>query len=47
MKYCFKNFFFIDAGAYILENTPGGGGISADVIWGKKYEKAMRKKGKL
>ncbi len=30
-----------------MENTPplGGGGISADVIWGKKYEKAKRKKG--
>jgi hypothetical protein len=23
---------------------PGGGGISANVIWGKKYEKANRKK---
>ncbi len=32
-------------GAYILENNPplGGGGISADVIWGKKYKKAKRK----
>ncbi len=38
------------AGAYILENTlppPGGGKISADVIWGKKYEKAKRKRGKM
>jgi hypothetical protein len=36
-------------GAYILENTPPprGGGISADVIWGKKYEKAERKWGKM
>ncbi len=25
---------------------PPGRGISADVIWGKKYEKAKRKKGK-
>jgi hypothetical protein len=36
-------------GVYILENTPpplGGGEISADVIWGKKYEKAKRKRGK-
>jgi hypothetical protein len=24
----------------------GGGGISADVIWGKKYDKAKRKRGK-
>jgi hypothetical protein len=32
-----------------LENTPplGGGKISADVIWGKKYEKAKRKRGKI
>jgi hypothetical protein len=38
------------AGVYILENTLpplGGGEISADVIWGKKYEKAKRKKGKI
>jgi hypothetical protein len=36
-------------GAYILENTPPppGGRISADVIWGKKYEKAKRKRGKM
>jgi hypothetical protein len=37
------------AGAYILENTPpplGEEKISADVIWGKKYEKAKRKRGK-
>jgi hypothetical protein len=34
-----------EPGAYILENTPLGGGISADVIWGKKYEKATRKRG--
>jgi hypothetical protein len=26
---------------------PWGGGISADVIWGKKYEKAKRKRGKM
>jgi hypothetical protein len=26
--------------------SPGGGGISADVIWGGKYEKAKRKRGK-
>ncbi len=40
--------FHDDAGAYILENTtppPPGGEISADVIWGEKYEKAKRKKG--
>jgi hypothetical protein len=28
-----------------LENTPPGGGISAEVIWGKKYEKVKRKRG--
>jgi hypothetical protein len=34
------------SGVYILENTPPwGGGISADVIWGKKYEKVKRKRG--
>jgi hypothetical protein len=35
-------------GVYILENAPpppGGGKISADVIWGKKYEKAKSKRG--
>jgi hypothetical protein len=26
---------------------PRGGGISANVIWGKKYEKAKRKRGKM
>ncbi len=26
---------------------PGEGGISADIIWGKKYEKAKRKMGKI
>jgi hypothetical protein len=31
-----------------MENTPPlGGGISADVIRGKKYEKAKRKRGKM
>jgi hypothetical protein len=36
-------------GAYILENIspPWGGGISADVILGKKYEKTKRKMGKI
>jgi hypothetical protein len=29
-----------------LENTPHGGKLSADVIWGKKYEKAKRERGK-
>ncbi len=34
--------------AYILENTPlGGGGISANVIWRKKYEKVKRNRGKM
>ncbi len=33
----------------MLENTPpplggGGKGISADVLWGKKYKKAKRKR---
>ncbi len=39
----------VRAGVYILENTPppppGEGKISADGIWGKKYEKAKRKWG--
>jgi hypothetical protein len=37
------------AGVYILENTSPleGGGISADVIWGKKYEKVKRKRRKM
>jgi hypothetical protein len=37
------------AEVYILENTSprGGGGISADVIWRKKYENAKNKKGKM
>ncbi len=36
------------AGFYILENTLllGEGKISANVIWGKQYEKAKRKEGK-
>ncbi len=36
-------------GLYIGKYTPpeGGGGISADVIWGKKYEKGKRKRGKM
>jgi hypothetical protein len=36
------------AGVYILENTspPLGGEISANVIWGKKYEKGKRKRGR-
>jgi hypothetical protein len=36
-------------GAYILENTPPppGGEISADVIWGKKYEKVKKKREKM
>jgi hypothetical protein len=39
-----------EAGVYKMENTPpplGGGKISAGVIWGKKYEKARRKRGKM
>jgi hypothetical protein len=33
----------------LLENTSplGGGGISADVIWGKKHEKVKRKRRKM
>jgi hypothetical protein len=34
-------------GVYIEENTPPptrGGGILADVLWGKKYEKGKRKR---
>jgi hypothetical protein len=43
------DFFSTPTGAYILENTPprgGGGAIPANVIWGKKYEKTKRKRGK-
>ncbi len=29
-----------------MESTPEGERISADVIWGKKYEKGKRKRGK-
>jgi hypothetical protein len=42
--------FIINSGVYILENPSppqGGRKISADVIWGKKYEKAKRKKRKM
>ncbi len=28
-----------------MEDIPPGGGISADVIWGKKYEKVKSKRG--
>ncbi len=34
-------------GKYPLPLPEGGGKISADVIWGKKYEKAKRKKVKM
>ncbi len=35
-------------GLYIGKYPPlGGGGISADVFWGKKYEKPKRKRGKM
>jgi hypothetical protein len=43
-----QKMLYINAGVYILENTPpplGGREISADVIWGKKYEKGKRKRG--
>jgi hypothetical protein len=30
-----------------LENTPGGGGVSADITYGKKYENVKRKRGKI
>jgi hypothetical protein len=29
-----------------LENTPGGGGISANVIWGKNMKRVREKGGK-
>jgi hypothetical protein len=34
-------------GLYIGKYPPLGGEISADVIWGKKYEKAKRKRRKM
>jgi hypothetical protein len=46
----YKTSSLCNTGVYILENTfpppPGGGEISADVIWGKKYEKRKRKRGR-
>jgi hypothetical protein len=37
-----------DRGLYIGKYPPPlGGEISADVIWGKKYEEAKRKRGKI
>jgi hypothetical protein len=34
------------AGIFTWDRRRGRGGISADVIWGRKYEKAKRKRGK-
>ncbi len=31
----------------VLKNAPPVGKIPADVIWGKKYEKGKRKRGKM
>jgi hypothetical protein len=46
IKQCFgSNINF--RGLYIGKYPPPGGGISADVIWGKKYEKTKRKRGKM
>jgi hypothetical protein len=41
--------FYVVRGLYIGKDPPprGGGGISADVIWGKKYEKWKRKRRKM
>ncbi len=39
------NLTHIHRGLYIGKYPPLGGGISADVIWGKKYEKEKRKRG--
>jgi hypothetical protein len=37
-----------DRGLYVGKYPlPGGGGLSADVIWEKKYEMAKRKRGKM
>jgi hypothetical protein len=44
-----RGFFLSDTrGLFICwrKKNPGGG-ISADVIWGEKYEKAKRKRGKM
>jgi hypothetical protein len=34
------------SGVYILDHTPLGGGISADVIWGKNMKRGREKGGK-
>jgi hypothetical protein len=41
-----RGFFLSDTrGLYVGEKKNPGGKISADVIWGKKYDKAKRKRG--
>jgi hypothetical protein len=40
-------FIYIQGSIFWKIPPPGGEKISADVIWGKKYEKAKRKKGKM
>jgi hypothetical protein len=46
-----KNLIYIGNRGLYNGNPPppggGGGKISADVIWGKKYEKAKRKSGEM
>jgi hypothetical protein len=45
------NHIYRTSGVFILENTfpppPWGEGISADVIWGKIYEKGKIERGKM
>jgi hypothetical protein len=43
-KYYFHDKEIVYRGLYIGKYPPPPGGISADVIWGKKYEKAKRKR---
>jgi hypothetical protein len=41
-----ENYELEHTGVYILENIPPPGGILAANIWGKKYEKGKRNRGK-
>ncbi len=42
-----RAYFSIRQGSIYWKISPPGREISADVIWGKKYEKVKRKRGKM